>query len=111
MATSPYRCSAFTLIEVLIALIIIAIALTAVIRASSHDIKDQYLLRQKTYGLWVAEYALKNQQLKLPLQPKLRMFKQTWRWRAQVQAQNLTIVVRDEKEQPINQLQGARDVR
>lgn len=111
MAKLPYRCKAFTLIEVLIALMIIAIALTAVIRASSRDIDDQYLLQQKTYGLWVAEYILNQQQLKLPLKSKITMFDQQWHWREQTQTDTITILIHDEKGQLVTQLTGVRNER
>jgi general secretion pathway protein I len=44
----------FTLIEVLVALAILSIALTAIIKATSQNIKDTVYLQQKTLALWVA---------------------------------------------------------
>jgi general secretion pathway protein I len=47
-----------TLIEVLVALAIIAIALTAVIKATSQDIRGTDYLQKKTIALWVGEQAM-----------------------------------------------------
>jgi general secretion pathway protein I len=44
-----------TLIEVLIALAIVSIAMTAVIKAASQNIKSTAYLQKKTMALWVAE--------------------------------------------------------
>lgn len=58
MAMSPIPCchnKGFTLIEVLIALSIIAIAMTAVIKASSQNIRATHYLQNKTTAMWVAE--------------------------------------------------------
>ena len=43
----------FTLIEVLIALAILSIALTAIIKATSQNIKDTIYLQDKTIAHWV----------------------------------------------------------
>ena len=47
-----------TLIEVLVALAIIAIALTAVIKATSQNIRGTGYLQKKTIALWVGEQAM-----------------------------------------------------
>jgi general secretion pathway protein I len=44
----------FTLIEVLVALAIISIALTAVIKVSSQNIKNTFYLQEKMIALWIA---------------------------------------------------------
>lgn len=44
-----------TLIEVLIALAIVSIAMTAVIKAASQNIRSTAYLQKKTIALWVAE--------------------------------------------------------
>lgn len=44
----------FTLIEVLIALMIIAIAMTAIIKATAEDIRTTTYLKNKTASYWVA---------------------------------------------------------
>jgi len=44
-----------TLIEVLIALAIISIAMTAVIKATSQNIHSTHYLEQKTIAMWVSE--------------------------------------------------------
>lgn len=52
------RHTGLTLIEVLVALAIIAIALTAVIKATSQNIRGTNYLQKKTIALWVAEQAM-----------------------------------------------------
>jgi general secretion pathway protein I len=47
-----------TLIEVLVSLAIIAIALTAVIKATSQNIRSTNYLQKKTIALWVAQQAM-----------------------------------------------------
>lgn len=46
--------SGFTLLEVLIALAILSIAFTAIIKSSMQNIKDTYYLQQKNRAAWVA---------------------------------------------------------
>ncbi len=63
MAISPAKNWAnnvvgLTLIEVLVALAIIAIALTAVIKATAQNIRGTDYLQKKTIALWVAEQAM-----------------------------------------------------
>jgi general secretion pathway protein I len=58
-----------TLIEVLIALAIISIAMTAVIKASSQNIRSTAYLQNKTIAMWVGQQALNEVRagvLKLP---------------------------------------------
>jgi general secretion pathway protein I len=49
-----------TLIEVLIALAILSIALTAVIKSTSQNIKNTLYLQNRTIGTWIAEYVVNN---------------------------------------------------
>ena len=81
----------FTLIEVLIALAIVAIALAAVIKATSSDVKNTDRIKSVTIGHWVQMHAIAMLQLKL-LNPKssqtvsqvTTMLNQKWYWRAQL---------------------------
>lgn len=49
------KSAGMTLIEVLIALAIIAIALTAIVKATTENIRSTSYLQHKTLALWVAE--------------------------------------------------------
>lgn len=77
-----------TLIEVLIALAIISIALTAVIKAASQNIRATHYLQNKTIAMWVGIQAINEIRagvLKLPTtQDKLEattyMLGQHWYW-------------------------------
>lgn len=62
----------FTLIEVLIALAIIGIAMTAVIKATSQNIRSTSYLQDKTMAMWVGQEVLNEARvdvLHLPLAP------------------------------------------
>lgn len=49
-----------TLIEVLIALAIISIAMTAIIKAASQNIRGTQYLQEKTVAMWVAQEVMNN---------------------------------------------------
>jgi general secretion pathway protein I len=80
----------FTLIEVLIALVILSIALTAIIKATSQNIKDTLYIQKKTIALWVGNQIINEITLGLrkpPITPdtlkdESRMFNETWSWDA-----------------------------
>jgi general secretion pathway protein I len=64
--------SGFTLIEVLIALAILSISLTAIIKSASQNIKDTIYLQDKTIAQWVGLNVLNEARLgflKLPVAP------------------------------------------
>jgi general secretion pathway protein I len=55
----------FTLIEVLIALAIVAIAVTAVIKATSQNIRSTGYLQQKTIAMWIGQDVIHKAQVQL----------------------------------------------
>lgn len=57
--------SGMTLIEVLIALAIIGISLTAIIKAASQNIRGTDYLQNKTIALWVGQEIMREAQLGL----------------------------------------------
>ena len=62
----------FTLIEILIALAILSISLTAIIKATSQNIKDTLYLQDKTIANWVAVNIMNEARLgliKLAVEP------------------------------------------
>jgi len=77
-----------TLIEVLIALAIISIAMTAVIKASSQNIRSTGYLQSKTIAMWVGQQVLDEARagvLKLPnppdaLKETTAMLGNDWYW-------------------------------
>lgn len=54
-----------TLIEVLIALSIVAIAMTAIIKAASQNIRSTAYLQNKTIAMWVGEQVLNETRAKV----------------------------------------------
>ena len=81
---------AFTLIEVLIALMIIAIALTAAVRTTHESIRATEHVRDVTIAHWVAMNVISEIQIGQlkpsnatdSLQGKSEMLNQTWSWSA-----------------------------
>ncbi len=57
------RETGFTLIEILVALAIVAVALTAGLRAIAQSTDDATALKQRTLALWVAQNRLADAQL------------------------------------------------
>jgi general secretion pathway protein I len=79
----------FTLIEVLIALAIISIALTALLRTTAETVKSTHYLRQKTLARFVTTQGLTLVQLDLvPLKNNqtttqaIKLFDTQWFWQA-----------------------------
>ena len=80
--------SAFTLIEVLIALLIIAIALAAAIRATTNSVRATIHVRNTMIAHWVGLNILseiQTNQIALPkseneLSGETKMFNQEWQW-------------------------------
>lgn len=82
----------FTLIEVLVALAVLAIALTAVMRAFGQGIDVASNLRDRHVALWVAQNHLALRQIEKywptpdTKEGKIEMAGREWRWREQVAA-------------------------
>ncbi len=87
----PQREQGLTLIEVLVALAIIAIALTAIIKATSENIRATAYLESKSIALWVGQEIMSEVELgtlqlsgnREDQSNKVEMLGQTWYWRAQ----------------------------
>lgn len=80
--------SGLTLIEVLIALAIVAIAMTAIIKATSQNIRGSTYIKDKTIAMWVGQQVLNEARIGL-LQPskdseklkaKTKMLNADWYW-------------------------------
>ncbi len=95
MLCSPRNKSGFTLIEVLIALVILSIALTAILKSASLNIKNLIYLENRTMATWIANNVINEVRagvLKLPNAPasaeqETVLLNQTWIWQANL---NLT---------------------
>jgi general secretion pathway protein I len=84
------KIAGFTLIEVLIALVILSIAVTAIIKATSQNIKDTLYIQKKTIALWVGNQIINEIIVGLrkpPLAPDVLkdnsiMLNEDWSWEA-----------------------------
>lgn len=81
----------FTLIEVLLALVILAISLTALLKVTGQNINNTNRIKEKSIKHWVAMQAVASIQLKtVPVTlnqtttQATKMLGQTWYWRAQL---------------------------
>lgn len=84
--------SGFTLIEVMVALVVVALGMTAVIQAVGDTASNSAYLREKTIAHWIAMNKVTELRL-LPTAPKIaktsddvEMAGRTWRWTMDVQA-------------------------
>ena len=108
----PGRARGFTLIEVLVALAVVALALAALTRAGSTALNTQAELESRTLALWVAENRLAEIRLQRAVQPgvgsgTIGLADRDWRWRSLVEAApsgdlwRVEVVVLDAAEQPL----------
>lgn len=82
--------SGFTLLEVLVALAVVAVALAALARAGSQAIEAQRSLEERTLALWVADNVLAEMRLEADLSPgrrqgQARQGGRDWFWDALIQ--------------------------
>ncbi len=86
--------SGLTLIEVLVALAIIAIALTAIIKSTSENIRGTAYLQDKTIAMYVAEQVLNEKRLGLlpqitsTMNNQTEMLGKTWYWQVEENTTN-----------------------
>jgi len=84
------RCAGFTLLEVLVALGVLALTMAAVIKAVGSYTGNQAYLRDRTFAVWVARNILAEQQLEAAwpgvgeLKGTTDMGRSEWRWLARV---------------------------
>ena len=80
----------FTLIEVLVALFVVATALAALGFAGARALSNQAVLEERTFALWAADNQLAEARLRASMQPgstggSVRIGNRDWRWQRQVQ--------------------------
>jgi len=99
MNKNPSLPIGFTLIEVLLALAIIAISLTALLRATGQDIHYTHRLKNKSVRHWIAKQAVTQIQANLITITKGRiqtfkttMFKQDWFWRVNIRKTSIAMI-------------------
>ena len=82
--------SGMTLIEVLVALVIVSVAVLALARSGGQALDTQYELEQRTLAMWVADHVLAQIELSDDAAPgqrtgEMMMANQRWFWRAVIQ--------------------------
>ncbi len=91
-ADSPRRTRGFTLLEVLIALVVLALALLALTRTAALQTDAFAQLRERTLAGWLAQNILAETRLANPLPPagrsngQRRFGGRDWRWQLDVQS-------------------------
>jgi general secretion pathway protein I len=76
----------FTLLEVLIALVVVALALLALTRTAGGQVRSFESLRERTLAGWVAANVLSETRIATPLPPigtrdgRTRLANRDWRW-------------------------------
>jgi len=80
----------FTLLEVLVALVVVAIAVAALARIGSQSLDTQFQIEQRTLALWVADNVIAELRLDPPgasgrRQGSSPMGRQEWAWDALIQ--------------------------
>ena len=109
----PKRRRGFTLLEVLVALLLLSLALVAMVRLAGLDARAQAQLRDGTLAQWVAANALAETRLRTPFPSpgrssgESRMGGQRWRWTLEVEQTEEPRVRR--MEVTVVAAEGARD--
>jgi len=84
------RTAGFTLVEVLVALFVVATALAALGFAGARALDSQAAIEQRTFALWAADNRLVAARLEESLRAgtssgRMRIGKRDWRWRQTVE--------------------------
>lgn len=84
------RISAFTLLEVLVALVVVAVAVAALARAGSQTIDSQAQVESRTLATWVAGNLISELRLEMPVEHGSRqgtrpMGGRNWHWEMLIQ--------------------------
>jgi general secretion pathway protein I len=114
MSSPPKIQSGFTLIEMLIALVIISISFSAIILSVNENARTLLKLQERVGANWVAEEVVSRAQLGLlkANAGSQRMLNQNWRWQLQTKStpneyvQELQVTVYNPSEQKVLTLIG-----
>ncbi len=106
----------FTLIEVLLALAVIAIALTALLKVTAQNVDNTRRIKEKTISHWIAMQGVSMVQLNLiqvnqsvESTQATTMFGQKWYWRAKLsntpikKVQRITLTVSQNESGPFRE--------
>lgn len=122
MTSKPRLQRGFTLVEVLVALIVVGVALPALLSQVMTQVDGTAALRDKTVAHWVAQNQWTRIQLQHRLSGKLQsgsatgeaeMLEQSWQWRVETAdtelVRRLTISVGHPDQEPLVVFMGALD--
>lgn len=109
---APHRRDGFTLIEVLVALVVVAVALGALTHSSTRALDHQYRIERQTLALWMASNRLAELELEARIEPGVRtgstrMAQHDWRWETRIEPApgdelwRIDVTVFDETEAPL----------
>lgn len=114
------RAQGFTLLEVLIALVVLGLALTALVHAASVSTRDFAGLRERSYAGWIAANVLSETRLRERLPEagrrdgQLNYAGRQWFWRlqisstqdAQIRRLDVQVYADAQRSDPVAQLSG-----
>ncbi|MDT8438347.1 MAG: type II secretion system minor pseudopilin GspI [Wenzhouxiangellaceae bacterium] len=102
----------FTLVEVLVALVVVAVAMGALVAAGSRVLATQSALEQRSLAFWVADNRLSELRLQPDLKPgqaagQSLLAGRTWRWQQRIEPApggellRIDVIVFDERDRPL----------
>lgn len=111
-ATGQKSRSGFTLVEVLVALVVVAVALGALAHGATRSLDHQYRIERQTLALWMASNQLAELELEARIEPgtrsgTTRMADRDWRWETRIEPApgeelwRIDVTVFDEAEAPL----------
>jgi general secretion pathway protein I len=120
MRVEPQRARGFTLIEVLVGLLVLALALLALTRTAGSQVHNFGLLRERTLAGWLAEDVLTETRLAshfpaVGSSDGQRQFAgRQWRWQLDVQATDVATIRRlqvrvfnaEDRNSPVAEING-----
>lgn len=115
----PARARGFTLIEVLVALFVFAVAMTVLVQSGTHRAQNLSYLRDRTLASWIAadritEIRLEPEEMDTgDREGEVEMARRTWFWEAEMSAteddavRRIEVAVRlDEDGEPVARMTG-----
>ena len=99
-ADSSFRSGGFTLLEVLIALVVLALALVALSRTAANQVNSFGALRERTFAGWLAQDVLTQSRLSNPFPSpgktdgRRRFANRDWRYELEIESTDVATMRR-----------------